>query len=373
MSDEAHDPEARPATLVENNRDYTLLPAYVCNVSAHPIDIETFPTGRKTDFYFPLWKDATGMPLQVPFIVARGSKPGPVLGITAAVHGNELNGIKIIQDVLNDLDLDALHGSVFCAPVVNVPAYRRGQRYFIDGEDLNRLFPGRPQGVPAEQYAYAFCQTFLPPCNFLIDLHTASEGRTNTLYVRADLHSSVARAMAEHVNPQIILHVPGKDGTLRHAAARLNIPAITIEAGNPSVIQGKMVFDGEVGVRNVMTLLGLLKGEPKITRSPVVCRSNKWIRTTGGGLLETHFRLYDRVTKRQLLAETTDMFGRPLEQYFAPHDGIVIGKAVYPVAIPGTRFCNLGTIGEPQEKSAKDAAKTKAGAKHQASRPRTVS
>lgn len=330
------------------------------------IKISEFPAGQRSDFSLPLFEDATGSPLQIPFIVARGRKKGPTLGITAVVHGNELNGIKIIQNVLEDLNLDELRGSLLCAPVVNVPAYNLGQRYFSDGVDLNNKFPGKPDGVPAEQYARAFTLTFLPACDYLIDIHTASEGRTNTLYVRADFDAPLVREMALMVNPEIILHIRGGDGTLRSAARRRGIPGITLEAGNPSVIQGKMVFEGERGVKNILMHLGMLNGKVELRRTPVICNSSKWIRTTGGGFLETKFRLLDRIEKKQLLAQTKDPFGRILQRYYAPYDGIVIGMAANPAAFPGTRFCHLGLIGEPPVEDAPESKRKGRGSRARA-------
>lgn len=315
------------------------------------LNIENYAPGERTDFYVPVFENAIGIPNKIPFVVARGVFQGPVLGINAAVHGNELNGIRIIQNVLEDLDLDSMKGSLICVPVVNVPAFNTGQRRFIDGTDLNHVFPGKEGGTPAEQYARAFATTYLPACDYLIDIHTASEGRTNTMYVRTDLLSETTSQMATWFNPQIILHSKSGDGTLRNSARKRGIPAVTIEAGNPSVFQGKMVYEGELGIRNVMIKLGMIEGKPHISRQPIICKSSIWLRTVGGGILKTHFRLYDKVKRSQLLAETIDPFGNLLQKYKAPHEGVVIGMAANPVAIPGTRFCHLGTIGYPKPKS----------------------
>lgn len=313
------------------------------------INVAAFEKGTRTDFYLPLYQYATGQPVQVPFTVARGTKPGPVLGISAAVHGNELNGIKIIQNILASLDVATLAGAVVCAPVVNVPAFDDGTRYFSDGNDLNKYFPGKVNGLPVEQYARNFVQTFVPCLNYLVDIHTASDGRLNTLYVRADMENEKAHSLAMLVNPEIVLHARGGDGTLRAAARRKRIPAITVEAGNPNVIQGKMVFDGETGIYNIMVELGMIEGSASYSRVPVICSSSQWLRTTGGGVLETMFRLGQYVRKDQLLARTVDPFGNVLELYHAPHSGVVIGKAAYPVACPGTRFCHLGLIKETNQ------------------------
>ena len=311
----------------------------------HPIVIEDYPLATRTDLYVRLFEDGLGNPLVVPFVLVRGAEPGPVLGISAAVHGNELNGVKIIHRLLADVDPNGFRGALLCAPVVNIPAYNAGRREFTDGNDLNHVFPGKANGPPAEQYARAFVLTFLPAINYLVDIHTASEGRTNTLYVRADLLSEETQGLALTTNPQIVLHAKGGDGTLRNAARQRNIPAVTMEVGNPSVFQGEMVSEGEHGVFNIMKKIGMLTGDPEMMRIPVICSSSSWLRTTGGGLLETRFQLLDHVKTGQLLAETYDPFGRVLQSYHAPHDGIVIGMSANPLAIPGTRFCHLGVIG----------------------------
>lgn len=312
-----------------------------------PILIEETPAGGRANLSIPLHENGLGQNVEVPFIVMRGAAPGPTVGISAAVHGNELNGIKIIHNLLARLDPAFLAGSLLCAPIVNVPAFNAGIRRFSDGRDLNHTFPGKAEGRPSEQYARAFEGTFLPACDYLIDIHTASEGRINTMYVRADLHNDKAADMARHMNPQIVLHARGGDATLRGAARRRGIPGITVEAGNPSVFQGRMVFEGEAGILNVLTALGLLPGQPLQQRRPVICKSSKWIRTTGGGILETRFSLFDRIARKQLLAETRDPFGELRKSYLAPHEGIVIGMAAHPVSVPGTRFCHLGVVGEP--------------------------
>lgn len=315
-----------------------------------PIRLDDFSLGSRTDLWLPLFQDSLGTPLLAPFVVVRGQHPGPVLGISAAVHGDELNGIRIIHAILERTDPAELHGTLVCAPIANVPAFSAEQRKFpIDGIDLNHVFPGKTEGKPSEQYARAFTTTFLPPLDYLIDIHTASGGRLNTFYVRADLHSPAAREMALLMNPQIVLHGRSGDGTLRNAARVAGVPAITVEAGNPSVFQGRMVLQGEVGVWNVMGALELIRGhqvvEPEVP--PVICGSSRWLRTRSGGLLVTQFRLADRIKKRQPVAQIRDPFGHVLRELAAPGEGIVIGMSQSPLAVPGTRYCHLGAIGEP--------------------------
>lgn len=179
------------------------------------------------------------MAVNVPFIVVRGTNPGPTLGLSAAIHGNELNGISIIHAILEGLDPGRLCGNLVCAPVVNVLGFNLRRRYFIDDVDLNSAFPGHKEGTPSQQFARNFARTFLPPLDYLVDIHTASEGRLNTMYVRADLENEVARDMAMNINPLIILNVRGSDRTLRAAARSNGFPP------SPSKQETRVLFKGK--------------------------------------------------------------------------------------------------------------------------------
>jgi predicted deacylase len=150
--------------------------------------------------------------IRVPVIIARGSKPGPVIGITAVVHGNELNGVPCIHKVISDIDVSSLKGTLVAVPCVNVPGYLRFRREFSDGKDLNRYFPGTATGTSASIFNYNFFNKIIKQFNYLIDLHTASFGRVNSYYVRADMNDPVSAIFAKLQQPQVILHNSGQDG-----------------------------------------------------------------------------------------------------------------------------------------------------------------
>ena len=313
-------------------------------------DLESFQVGSRTDLSLVLSQDPLGNPIHVPFIVMRGASEGPTLGVCAAVHGDELNGIRIIHRLIRVVDPSKLKGTLVCVPIANVPSFRAGQRHFPDDlVDLNHVFPGKRDGKPSEQYARALLKAFLAPIDYLVDIHTASEGRVNSLYVRADLHSRAAREMALVVGPEIVLHGQSGDGTLRSAARRQGKPAITLEAGNPDEFQGTMAKRGERGLLGLMGALGMWKersSSPKET--PVVCADSKWLRTHAGGLLQIDVSLTNHVEKGEEIGRVMNAFGTPEEVLRAPFSGIVIGRSRSPLAVPGTRFCPLGRIGEPK-------------------------
>lgn len=304
-------------------------------------------------------EDGLGRTIFAPVMVARGRKPGPTIGLTAAVHGNELNGIPVIHRLMKGLGAELVRGTVVAVVVVNVPGLLLRQRRFADGVDLNHQFPGLDTGTPAQQYVHAFVERVLPHLDRLIDLHTASFGRVNALYIRADLDDLVAARMAWLQRPEIIVHNPPNDRTLRGTAASMGIPAITVEVGNPHRYQPTYIKRTVSGVRAVLADHGMLRRRrPKVLPPTIVCESSGWLRTQAGGLLTVNPRVTHLVSKNDVLAELVDAFGRPKETFRAPHDGVVIGHSVDPVAPAGTRYVHLGRIAPAERFPATEEAPT---------------
>jgi predicted deacylase len=200
-----------------------------------------------------------GVPVSTPVLVVNGKLPGPTLCLTAAVHGDELNGIEMVRRIMHDLDPQKLSGAVLGVPIVNLQGFRRSSRYLPDRRDLNRYFPGNPSGSAAARIAYSFFVEVVLHCDALIDLHTG--GAT------------------------VILHSSPAEGTLRYAATAAGIPAVTLEAGGPSQLELKEVKHGVKGIETLLHTLGMVRkmrlwGEPE----PVYYRST-WVRANRGGIL----------------------------------------------------------------------------------------
>jgi hypothetical protein len=312
-------------------------------------DPDEFPRGTITRLRISMVGNGLGGLVSVPVLVARGVEPGPVMGLTAALHGNELNGVRVIQNFMAELDAHRLRGTIIAVPVVNVPGYLMNVRQFNDGADLNRVMPGKLGGTQSQVYAHRFMTRVVCHFEYLIDLHTASFGRINTLYVRADLTHPETSWMARAQQPQILLHNTGADGTLRGAAMERGIHAITVEIGNPNRFQESLIEQGEIGVRNVMVRLGMLPANEQVTgHEPVVCVRSYWMYTEVGGVLEVFPDLADRIEKGDKVARVADIFGDTQAEYFAPESGIVIGRSTHPVNQTGSRILHLGIEGVPE-------------------------
>ena len=185
------------------------------------LNVSHTPKGTVRHYWLHIINNGIGEPVRLPVIVARGKKDGPTLGLTAAIHGNELNGIPVIQQLFRELDVEQLRGTVIGGLVMNVPGLLLEQRKFNDGADLNRIAPGNKEGNLSEVYIYRVIEKILKPLNYLVDLHTASFGRINSWYIRADMSTPETARMARLQNPDIILHNPPNDGTFRGAASNL--------------------------------------------------------------------------------------------------------------------------------------------------------
>jgi predicted deacylase len=309
------------------------------------INLEDTPENRIRNYWLKLISDGLGNPINVPVIVARGKEPGPILGVTAAIHGNELNGIPVIQRLFAEIETETLKGTIIGVPVVNILSFMRKKRRFIDGVDLNHIMPGKRDGNVSQVYAYRFIERIVKQFDYLLDLHTASFGRVNSYYVRADMEDEATRKLALLQNAEIIVHNPPSDGTLRGSAEDLSIPAITLELGNPNTFQKKYIRSGEEGIHNVLSHLGMIPDtieEP--TEPTVICKSSYWIYTDMGGLLTVTVQLKEKLKKGDRIAILRDVFGNFIKEYHAPEAGIVIGKSSSPVNQSGGRILHLGIL-----------------------------
>ncbi len=307
--------------------------------------LDKVPKGKISRYWLEIVKDGMGLPILIPIIVARGKKAGKTVGITAAVHGNELNGIPVIQRLFKEFDVTKLRGTIVGIPVLNVPSYLRKKRRFLDGTDLNHIMPGKQNGTVSQVYAWRVVEKIIKQFDFLLDLHTASNGRMNSYYIRADMSDEIVREMALLQNAQIIVHNPPSDGTLRGTADELEIPAITLEVGNPNSFQKGMIRDGLTGIHNLLGYLKMTDSEVEAhSTETVLCKKSYWMYTDTGGLLTVLPKATDLVKKGEVVARLSNIFGDLIKEYLAPEDGVVIGKSVSPVNQAGGRILHLGIV-----------------------------
>jgi hypothetical protein len=310
------------------------------------LDIDAIAPGTTRRFRVVLGSDAHSMPMAVPVIVRRAASPGPVVGITAAIHGNEINGIRVLHRLFDACPTERLlRGTLVGVPVINLPGFLTNSREFHDGADLNRAMPGKVDGTGAQQYAYHFLHKIARTFEYHVDLHTASFGRVNTLYARVDLKDPMTARLARLMRPEIIVHSPGGDGTLRGAVEAMGIPSVTLEVGDPQALQYLLIRQSRLGIQEILEYLEMIPDleDPK-QRVPVECSSSYWMYTDAGGILDVYPELGHKFRTGDVLARLTNVWGDEIRTYVAPENGIVVGKSTNPVSRPGARILHLGKL-----------------------------
>ena len=283
-----------------------------------------------------------GVPVATPVLVVNGQQPGPTLCLTAAIHGDELNGIEIVRRVMHDISPKKLSGAVIGVPIVNVQGFRRGSRYLPDRRDLNRYFPGNPNGSAAARIAHSFFENVVTHCDALIDLHTGSFERSNLPQIRADLRDPDVVTLTQGFGATVILHSTPGVGTLRYAATQAGIPTLTLEAGGPLQLELSEVKHGVKGIETLIGSLGMMRkmrlwGDPE----PVYYRST-WVRADSGGILFSDVSLGSTVRKGDLLGTITDPMSNIGVELIAPYSGRIIGMARNQVVMPGFAAFHVG-------------------------------
>jgi predicted deacylase len=301
-------------------------------------------------------------PMSCPVYVIHGRKPGPILFLSGAIHGDEINGVEIIRRVLKRKSVNRINGTLVAVPVVNIFGFISQTRYLPDRRDLNRSFPGSESGSLAGRIAHMFLTEIVKKCTHGIDLHTAAIHRDNFPQIRAVLSNPEVARMARAFNSPVILNTPIAEGTLRNSAEKLNIPVIVYEAGEALRFDEVAIRAGVKGIVAVMRELGMITGakqqqkqqQPK-PRDPFEAKSSTWVRAPKSGILRANKSLGMKVSKGEFLGAISDPFGEDEERVTAPVEGIIIGRTNIPLVNEGealfhiARFENAGEVGDHVE------------------------
>ncbi|MFG0327579.1 MAG: succinylglutamate desuccinylase/aspartoacylase family protein [Phycisphaerales bacterium JB037] len=302
------------------------------------------PPGRAIDLDIPVSGTAVGHAVTIPVRVVRGPEPGPIVAVTAAVHGDEITGMAIVRALVGDEHLKIERGTLILAPVVNVLGFERSSRYMPDRRDLNRSFPGSASGSLTARFARAVFEELIGPADALIDLHTAAAKRTNFPNVRVDLDHPPSAELARHFGAELTVHGKGPEGSLRRAAVEAGKAAIILEAGEVWKFDPAMTEIGLRGVRNALMGLGMMPGEPEPPLFRAESRKTEWARSTHGGILRFHVSPGDWVEDAQPLATVTTLLGRDLATIESPRAGVVLGMTTMPAVVPGDPVCHIATL-----------------------------
>lgn len=285
---------------------------------------------------------SAGFSEPTPVLVVNGANPGPTLCLVGAIHGDELNGVEMIRSVIFDIDPSKLKGAVVGVPVANIMGFRRNSRYLPDRRDWNRYFPGNTHGSTASRLAHSFFNSVIIHCDSLVDIHTGSFHRTNLPQLRADLSDGQVAKFAQSFGEIAVLNSRGNPSSLRAAALRAGIPAVTMEAGEPQHLQPDVVAAGVTAIKTLLAKNEMYGRAPKWGRvAPVYYRSS-WIRANQSGILFSRVHLGKRVREGDILGTITDPITNARTNIISPFNGRVLGMALDQVVLPGFAAYHIG-------------------------------
>ncbi|TVZ52596.1 succinylglutamate desuccinylase/aspartoacylase family protein [Dokdonia sp. Hel_I_53] len=283
--------------------------------------------GKRATVNFNLAKLYTTAAVEVPIIVERSKKPGPVILITSGIHGDEINGVEIVRQLIAKKINRPKIGTVICIPVVNIFGFLDMKRAFPDGRDLNRVFPGNPRGSLASRFAYQFVKKILPVADICMDFHTGGASRFNVAQVRIDPSDFTSTQYAKVFNAPFTLHSKTISKSYRATCSRLGKPILLFEGGKSKVSDKDIARQGVFGAMRVFAHLGMLADDFKVPEAQapsVLVEATQWLRAKYSGLLHTKVNCGEYVNVGQHLATITDPYGKFRHLVIAKNAGYLI-------------------------------------------------
>lgn len=307
------------------------------------------PPGRRATVDLPLSVLSNHTPVTIPVQVVHGKRPGKRLFVSAAIHGDEINGVEIIRRLLRLSAMHRLRGTLLAVPVVNAFGFIGQTRYLPDRRDLNRCFPGSPNGSLAAQVAQVFMTEIVGRCTHGIDLHTGSNHRTNLPQIRADLANAEVMRLASAFGAPAVLNAQTRTGSLRCEAG---IPVLLYEAGEASRFDERAIRTGLRGVVRVLAALGMIRDREKPrTTKPFISHDSNWVRAPAGGILRTPCRLGTVVEEGDRLGVVADPFGETESDVESRYSGVLIGRTNMPVVNQGDALFHIARVSDSDEAS----------------------
>jgi len=302
--------------------------------------------GERANFRYTVSETYLGESVRIPVTVVNGERAGPTVFLSAAGHGDELNGVELVREVAHGWDLSGLAGTLVCLPVLNVPGFLYQQRYLpVYDRDLNRSFPGSDTSTGAKRIANRIFTNFIEPCDYGLDFHTSTRGRTNMLHVRADMGNEAVARLANAFASNVIISSEGPEGALRRAATEAGTPTVTVEMGEALRFQRALIDRAQEGVRSVLAEFGMLDTEQVRWpgwRTVIENGGEKtWLRADSGGLVDMQHDRGSLVYEGDTICTISDPFRAETDIVEAPFTGVLIGVAENPLVYPGNPLCHL--------------------------------
>ncbi|MBQ4819953.1 succinylglutamate desuccinylase/aspartoacylase family protein [Aquimarina sp. MMG016] len=299
---------------------------------------EEIPLDCSKTINFNIAKLYTSTKVEIPIIIERSKKPGPTVLITAGIHGDEINGVEVVRQIIAKKINKPAKGSIICIPVLNVFGFLSMNRFFPDGRDLNRVFPGTKNGSLASRFAHQFVNQILPIADFCLDFHTGGASRFNAPHIRVDPKNERLVTLSKIFNAPFTLLSKNLDGSYRATCAKKGVDILLFEGGKSQNSNRDIAREGVYGTMRILHHMGMLKptfSVPDKQEESIIIKKSFWIRAKYSGLLHIKIHFGKHVEKGEILATITDPYGTKRHVVKSPNDGYIINVNEAPIVYKG--------------------------------------
>jgi len=317
-----------------------------------PSDIEILGNavslGKGLQINLDIAKLHTRTKIEVPIIIERATKPGPCILITGGIHGDEVNGVEIVRQIVSKKYNKPTCGTIICIPVVNVFGFLNQTREFPDGRDLNRVFPGSTRGSLASRYAYNLMTEIVPHVDYCIDFHTGGRERFNAPQVRINEDEETLE-LAKAFGAPFILKSQNREKSFRDSCVKKGKKVLLFEGGKSLAIDSDITDAGVTGALKVMQRLGVRDFTHelstdyswRVATESMVIEKSFWIRARYSGMYRPHVKAGTFVEKGDVIASVSGPFGDFEKNIKAPNSGYIICINHAPIVNQGDAIVHL--------------------------------
>ncbi|RLD27953.1 MAG: succinylglutamate desuccinylase [Bacteroidetes bacterium] len=301
-------------------------------------------TSRELNFSFA--KLHTNTPIEVPIIVERSQFDGPTVLFIAGIHGDEVNGVEVVRQLVSKGINKPKIGTIICIPIINIFGFLQKVREFPDGRDLNRAFPGSKNGSLAARVAYQLMNDIVPKVDYCLDFHTGGSSRFNAPHVRVEKGNNTLTKLAETFNAPFILHSKNLKKSFRNACRKKGIPLLLFEGGKSNSIDTVVSNTGVNGSKRVLHHLGMLKSQFKVSspkKSSVTISRSKWIRANASGMFKSTITVGNFVAQGDVIGQITDPYGKIFKRVKASNNGYIVNVNEAPLVYQGDALFHIST------------------------------
>lgn len=300
--------------------------------------------GKGATVNFNMARLYTTTSVEVPVIIERSKKPGPVVLLTAGIHGDEINGVEIVRQIISKGINKPRIGTIICIPIVNIFGFLNMSREFPDGRDLNRVFPGTKNGSLASRFAYQFVKKILPIADFCLDFHTGGAARFNAPQIRVKKGDEESIKYAKIFNAPFTIHSKTITKSFRETCAKQGIPVLLFEGGKSLDSNKEIAQHGVEGAMRILSHLDMLATKfeyPDVRKETVLIESSTWLRARYSGLLHVKIPCGTHVEKGEYIATITDPYGKFRHKIKASNAGYVINVNESPIVYQGDAIFHI--------------------------------